>query len=90
MDSQKTIVRTNIAAWQEVEGNIVVVTPNTKKIHILSGLGIRVWELLEKPILKSQILDIIVDEYDVSREQAETDMNGFIHELLEKKIIKNE
>ncbi len=75
------------AAWQAVEDNIVVVTPQTKKIHILSGAGGKIWQLLETPQEQSVLVKEVVDEYEVDIQQAEKDIEAFIQELIEKDIV---
>ncbi|MCP4650969.1 MAG: PqqD family protein [PVC group bacterium] len=82
------IGRSDQAAWQEVEENVVVVNSNTRKVHILSGIGGRIWQILEHPRQQTDIVNVIMQEYDVAREQAENDVDSFLQELAQKEIIK--
>jgi len=89
MKSQKKMfVRSPDIAWQNVDGKIVVVTPRTKKIHILSGCAISIWDYLEQPQQIESIVEMLCSEYEVDTQQAEHDADNFIHDLLSKEIVK--
>ncbi|MFH2137110.1 MAG: PqqD family protein [Candidatus Omnitrophota bacterium] len=89
MKFQKMMIERNAqAAWQEIEDNVVVVTPANSKVHVLSGIGGRVWQLLEEEKTGQQLSEIIIEEFDVGIEQVQADVDGFLQELLEKEIIK--
>lgn len=82
----KFIRNTNIA-WQKVEDRIVVVTPLTKKVHIISGVGLDVWSLVEQPVSYTEVLKEISQDYEVDYTQMEKDIREFWEELIEKGII---
>ncbi|MFH1678952.1 MAG: PqqD family protein [Candidatus Omnitrophota bacterium] len=89
MKFQRVIIQRNEStAWQEFEDNMVVVTPHTRKIHILSGAGCMIWQSLEEPKNFSQIVDTVFDEYEINYQQAEKDIEAFIQELSDKDIVK--
>jgi hypothetical protein len=75
------------AAWQQVEDNVVVVTPHTRKIHILSGVGSMVWDLLDVPHCQEDLITAVLEEYEVETTKAQTDIAVFVDDLLEKEII---
>ncbi|MFH1062913.1 MAG: PqqD family protein [Candidatus Omnitrophota bacterium] len=88
MESAKTIVRNSQAAWQQVEENIIVVTSQTRKMHILEGVGGRIWQLIENPIKQKELLEQIQAEYDAPPWQIQEDVEIFLKELSEKSIIE--
>jgi hypothetical protein len=81
------VIRSGKTAWQIVQEKVVVVTPETKKIHILYGSGSRIWQYLDKPKDLRQILKALCDEYDVNHQQAEKDIKEFIRQLNDKGIV---
>ena len=81
------IVRNNKTAWQTVEDKIIAVTPQNKRIHILSGAGAVIWQSLQEPKSIAQLVDSIRDEFEVERQQAERDAQEFVQELLNKEIV---
>lgn len=88
MEQAKTIVRNNEAAWQQVEENVIVVTSLTRKMHILEGVGGRIWHLLENPIKSNELIEQIQAEYDAPPGQIQADAEDFLKELLDKSIIE--
>ena len=54
----------------------------------LKGIGPFLWELIQNPITVREICERVMRDYDVSAEQAELDIHGFLSELLEAKLIE--
>jgi len=88
MQSVRTLLRKNKAAWQQVEENVIVVTSQTRKMHILQGVGKRIWQLLESPIKQQDLINKLQDEYDAPPLLIKQDTEEFINQLLEKSIIE--
>lgn len=57
-------------------------------IYVLNGTGARIWELLDGKLSAVGILDIIGSEYDVTPEDAEGDVKGFLENLESVGAIK--
>lgn len=49
----------------------------------LSGIGSDIWDMLEEDISREELLEKILAEYDVGREQAAEDMDRFLNTLRE-------
>jgi response regulator RpfG family c-di-GMP phosphodiesterase len=88
MESAKIIARNSQAAWQQVEENVIVVTSQTRKMHILEGIGGRIWQLLENPIKQKELISQIQLEYDAEPWQIQEDTENFLKELAAKSIIE--
>lgn len=88
MQSARTLLRKSKAAWQQVEENIIVVTSQTRKMHILQGIGQRIWQLLENPIKQQDLIDQMQAEYDADPLQIKQDVEEFLEQLVEKSIIE--
>jgi len=54
----------------------------------LNSVGARVWELLREPKSLEEIQTAIVNEYDVSPEQAEKDLLQFMRGMLAEGLIE--
>ena len=52
------------------------------KIYLLNEVGGRIWELLDGQRQVTDIRDIIAAEFEVSVEEAETDVVEFFRQLL--------
>ena len=88
MPDNRAITRNRQAAWQIVEDKAVVVTPQTRKMHILSGAGALIWQLLGEPRRVEELVADLCREYDVSSPQARQDLESFLAQLWEKEAIE--
>lgn len=70
-----------------IEGQAVVVSLDRRVMHELNEVGSRVWELLEDRSL-GEIADRVVQEFDVTREQALDDVRAFIASLADLDAVE--
>lgn len=72
----------------ELGGDVVILDLKAGVYHGLDGTGARIWALLQKPGLVSDIRDTIVQEYDVEPDRCETDLLRLLDELAEKGLVE--
>ena len=53
----------------------------------LDSVGGRVWELIQSGKSLKQICDVLIEQYDASREVLERDVLALAHDLVEKKLV---
>lgn len=68
-------------ASRVIEGKAVVITIDTNELHVLNGVGTRVWELLDGRSLAA-VIDAVVAEYEVDTARASADVRTFLERLL--------
>ena len=54
----------------------------------LDPVGARIWRLLQQPTSMSAIRDVIVEEYDVTPQQAESDLRDLVEKLLAEGLVE--
>jgi hypothetical protein len=54
----------------------------------LKGIGVRLWELVQEPRSFCEVVDVVLSEYDVSREQCIADLDGLIAKLADHGLIE--
>ncbi len=69
------------------EGEAVIVLPIKGEVLVLNGVGSRVWELADGTRSVPQIVQEIVDEYDVALDQAREDIAAFIQVLEVREVL---
>jgi hypothetical protein len=82
----KLMVSPNAVARQ-VGDETVILHLGSGTYFGLDAVGARIWELIGKGKSLNEICDAVLDEYDVSREDLERDMDMLIKDLLEKDLV---
>lgn len=54
----------------------------------LNETGAFIWNLMKEDIEKEAVIEAMLNEYDVSREQAEADVDKFIFQVKEADLLK--
>ena len=81
-------LRAEDLVWRKIDGEIVILTEDGRKIHTLNSVGSAIWELADGSKNLSEIAETICERFDVTPEQAENDITEFCRELSEKNILQ--
>lgn len=68
-----------------------VVTPHDSRLHLLNPVATRVWELCDgdgRTI--PEIVDALLDEFDVDRATAEQETTAFLDDALARGLVQRE
>lgn len=76
------------AICQEVSGEMVILDLNSEFYFGLNGTGCRIWQLLSSGRAIPDILQILSDEFDVSRQELEVDLRCLLDELHSAGLIQ--
>jgi len=57
-------------------------------IYTLNEIGAFIWEQLETPLSHDQLLQTMLDEFDVAQEVLDADLGTFLGELFEIGALK--
>lgn len=52
------------------------------KYFALEGTAQRIWELMAEPVRVGEIVDRLVEEYDIDRERCTAEVLAFVNELM--------
>ena len=78
---------------REVAGNSVVVAVGKRAKEFngvinLSGAGADIWKHLQKDISKEELIDRLLEEYDVEREVLTKDVDSFLQKIGEAGLLE--
>jgi len=73
--------------FQEVDGEAVLLALDEGFYYGLDELGTRIWKLIGEGLEMEQVVDVVVKEYAVERDQAREDIGKFLGELEESGLI---
>ena len=75
------------ALWRSFEHETAVILPTASAVRVLNEVGARVWELADGRTF-AQIVDVLVNEYDVERTRLESDAAGFLEQLRSRGLLE--
>jgi hypothetical protein len=74
--------------FQEVSGETVLLDLESESYFGLDEIGTRVWVLLNEGKSVRQMVDLLLEEYEVDRATLEGDVDELLGELIESGLIK--
>jgi len=54
----------------------------------LDPVGASIWKLLQKPVKVGEILETLLQEYEVGEEECRSDLIELLEELKDKELVK--
>lgn len=59
-------------------------------VYTLNEVGTTIWESIADPLSREELIAKITSEYDVTAEQAERDLDAFLRDLTELRLVRLE
>ncbi|HET8948488.1 MAG TPA: PqqD family protein [Candidatus Polarisedimenticolia bacterium] len=87
MDLTAVLTKSPDAAYRTYDGQATIVLPSRASVSVLNAIGSAVWERIDGQRTLGQILDAIVDEYDITREAALGDLEAFVSDLRAQGMV---
>lgn len=78
-----TVVRSRTAAHRVVDGQTIIVLTRSREAMVLNETGTLVWSLSDGTRDIDAVAHEIAARYDVSEEQARTDVEALYRQLIE-------
>jgi len=72
----------------KVDDEVVMMSMQQGEYYGLDSIGSRIWELFAKPNSVENIIETLMQEYDVDRKTCEKDVQEFIQKLVDKGLLK--
>lgn len=80
-------VRSQDLIATELDDDTVMMSIETGAYYGLSGSGTLIWELLEVPRTKAEVIAALQERYDVSLDALQADVEAFIDDMLKNALI---
>ena len=87
-NDETVIRRASTALSRAFEHEVAVILPSASAVRVLNEVGARIWALADGRTLE-QILDVLVNEYDVERTQLRVDAEAFLSELQVRGLLES-
>ena len=87
MDLSTVLSKSPDAASRTYDGQATIVLPSRAEVKVLNEIGSRVWDAIDGRRSLAQILDTLLAEYDIPREEALRDVLDFVGELRTQGMV---
>lgn len=87
MEVSKYPVPHDQVAARIIDEQAVVVLADSGEVNVFNPVGTRIWELIDGKHTIQQIADAIHAEYDVSAEDALSDVHEFVGKLVQANAV---
>ena len=72
----------------DLAGETVLLSMTSAKYYGFAGVGSRIWELIATATPVRSVCDTIAAEYDVSRQECEADVLGFLQQCVKSGLVE--
>lgn len=88
MDKNKEIQIVKKLNVTDLAGEKVMVDFETGKYFMIKGVGNDIWEMLQEKTTAAKIIETLLEEYEVSREECEASVLKFLEQMESYEFIK--
>lgn len=81
-------IRTENVVWQELDGELVLMDLDRSVYLATNATGTMLAKLLTEDRTRDQLADHLVDQFAIERERALFDVDAFVVQLQEKKLLR--
>ena len=75
------------AAYRIYDGQATVVLPGRSEINVLNEIGSLIWERIDGQRTVGQILQAVLEAYEIDSDRARGDMLGFLSSLQDHGMV---
>ena len=86
LDQKITFSETVFA--QEVDGEMVLLDMESENYFGLDEVGTAIWQAMQEKETLQEVLEVLLELYDVEAEVLERDLSDFVGKLLESGLIE--
>ncbi|MFZ3579506.1 lasso peptide biosynthesis PqqD family chaperone [Virgibacillus sp. DJP39] len=74
----------------DMDGEKVMLSIQNGKYYNLGEMGGEIWELIQEPISANDLVDSLLDSYEVEQNECKEQVESFLSMLLDEDLIKVE
>ena len=74
-------------AWDEIDGETLIINAETGYYFSLDGVGSLIWGMLAEGLDERDIIARIVDEYEVQESTARDDLQALVAALIGEDLV---
>ena len=88
MDLDQKITFSETVFAQEVDGEMVLLDMESENYFGLDEVGTAIWQAMQEKETLHEVLDALLEQYEVEAEVLERDLSNFVTKLLESGLVE--
>ncbi|MBN2813714.1 MAG: lasso peptide biosynthesis PqqD family chaperone [Bacteroidales bacterium] len=81
------IQRRNDLLFNEIDGEVVMLSIETGEYYGMDKVGSYIWKIIDTPVKFRDLIDKLMNQYNVPKELCTNDTSRFLNKLKEKKLL---
>ena len=74
--------------WRTLEDEMVIIRPSDGQVRVLNDVAAFAWQMIDGKRSIDDLVEAICGAFDVDKGEAEADLNEFMDQLLDEKLVK--
>jgi len=88
MNLNKKVTFADTVFAQEVDGEMVLLDMNSENYFGLDEVGTAIWQAMQEKETLQEVLDVLLEQYEVESDVLEKDLSDFIAKLVESGLVE--
>lgn len=90
MDTTSNVIqlRTDGLSWQTLDDEVIVLDLHGSRYLKLNGTAATLWRLLTEPRERTDMVNALLEQYDVDETQARRDVAAFLEDLRARGLVQ--
>ena len=88
MNLNKKITFADTVFAQEVDGEMVLLDMNSENYFGLDEVGTAIWQVMQEKETLQEVLDVLLEQYEVESDVLEKDLADFVNKLVESELVE--
>ena len=88
MDLDQKIIFSDTVFAQEVDGEMVLLDMESENYFGLDEVGTAIWQAMQEKETLQEVLEALLEQYEVEAEVLERDLSDFVTKLLESGLVE--
>ena len=81
------LIRNQDIIFSEIEGEAILIDGELERYFGMEPIATEIWRLLENEVTFDDLLDKLLNNYEVSKDQCAADVTEFLKKLSDQKMI---
>lgn len=88
ISEKSVVIRNNNIDVTEIDSEKVMMDLNKGRYFSLNKVGSRIWDMLENKIMVQDLINLLLNEYDVNYEECKEKVLNYLNDLYKGGLIE--